>query len=299
MGTSKLVLGALLSALCLTGCNEKPQFVVKLSKLDPSFDTLFVNSTLLQPNRGPGGPKEITFDLKPYSAAGSFDFGLTLDIPSSDSETHRTGSVEMAFVSAGCVRKIVSVHLDGNFGVASPIVTVEVPLTADPKDGPKYTDIPIDGKQACYQMRRPLITALQREITGPYGAPKTTLVVYGWGLLGGTTAKAQLALARPLDAACTAAMISCSTWDQSPDLPIGTGEQRSTTRLPVDIGIFTNTLSPLLRKVGSLLPAVLNNLSFLAEAKPGNMSTAIFPFKVTVTTTVDGKPNTDTFSEYP
>jgi len=299
MGTSKLVLGTLLFALCLPGCNEKPQFVLKLSKLDPSYDTLYVNSTLLTPNKGPGGAKEITFDLKPYSAAGSFDFGLTLDIPSGDSEQRRTGSVEMAFVSAGCVRKIISVRLDGNFGVASPIATVEVPLVSDPKEGPKYTDTPIDGKQACYQMRRPLITALQREITGPYGAPKTTLVVYGWGLLAGTTAKAQLALARPLDAACTLAMISCSTWDQSPDLPIGTGEQRSTTRLPVDIGIFTSTLSPLLRRVGSLLPPQLSNLSFLSEAKPGNMSTAIFPFKVTVSTTVDGKVTMDTFSEYP
>ena len=139
--------------------------------------------------------------------------------------------------------------------------------------------------------------AVQKE--GRYGAPNSKMMVYGWGLLKDTKAVGALATPAPMPSDCTMTSTPCSAWDSVP-LYVAVDDVASTTRMPLDVSPLIEKIGPLLDQFGrAILTKVMSSLSFVSGPKAKKMAPALFPFKLTVTTMVNGSESSDSFSEYP
>ena len=122
MRTAYITSGVLLLGLLQSSCSEKPHFTIRLTNLDDNIETVYVNAALDGPARGASSSSELTFDLKSYNAKGSFDFGLSFDVPPSEEDSQRTGTVDIALVGGGCIRKIIRTAVQGPTGLGAPTV---------------------------------------------------------------------------------------------------------------------------------------------------------------------------------
>lgn len=293
MRTAYITSGVLLLGLLQSSCSEKPHFTIRLTNLDDNIETVYVNAALDGPARGASSSSELTFELKSYNAKGSFDFGLSFDVPPSEESSQRTGTVDIALVGGGCVRKIIRTAVQGPTGLGAPTVRE---LNLQSPDN--FEIVPLDSREPCFKIRRPLITAVGRELGGTYGAPDSKLVLYGWGLLKGSQAEALLSPMRPVGLDCSTAVKVCAAW-QKTALAQAEGAPVSSTRLPLNATPLNAKVAPLLETVASVLPANIKPaLDFLGNAEPSRMASALFPFQITLTTTINGQPSTDCFSEY-
>ncbi len=307
MWSSRLLTGALLTTCLLTGCNETPEYRISVEQIGSSDDTLYVNATQRIPKQVSGGSTELMFDLVPHRG-GSFTFGLTFDLPTPTDEEKklgRAGLVEMAIVSGGCVTRIITANLSNPNASSTALIPLSIKLNPQPGDAITYEEVPIippdplPSPKFCYPMRRPLITSVQRQIVGRYGAPNSKMMVYGWGLLKDTKAVGALATPAPMPSDCTMTSTPCSAWDSVP-LYVAGDDVSSTTRMPLDVSPLIDKIGPLLDQFGRGIPTkVMSSLSFVSGPKAKKMAPALFPFKVTVTTMVNGSENSDSFSEYP
>lgn len=298
MSRSRLALGVLLATLPLTSCNEVPEYRIALQNINATDDTLYVNATLLTPKQQSGGSTELMFDLKPYRNT-EFTFGLTLDLAATDQTAKsRTGLVEMAFVSNGCITRIITVSLSNPTNNSKALIGLPIALNPAAGTTPAFTEIPIEPPTgaSCYQIKRPVVTAVHRDIAGPYGNPTSILRIYGWGLLNGTTATA--VLASPLPATgidCT--KFPCTAWN-TVSLKVHQNAAASTTELPLDTTPLNDTVGPLLDQFAQGQTGMNRNaLSFVSGPQAKKMATALFPFKVTVSTPVNGATATADYSE--
>lgn len=278
----------LLLGLVLGGCDERPQFTVKITDLDSSVDTLFVNAAIESPVGSNTDRTDLTFDLSGHLTNGAFDFGLVLKSSMQSPDSRIRGFADLALVGKGCVKQIRRVRLDGPTVIGTP-TTLSISYIADPTTDD--TVVPLDSRTACYTLKQPLITSIQREMVGSYGDPKTRLVLFGWGFFKQTTATAQLAFP---NSGCGTV---CSSWD-TVTLPLDKSSSFSTTRMAFDASPLNAKLAPVLDVfTAALPPPISKSLSVLSTSKPKSMVTAIFPVKVTLTDTTTGK--NDTFSEWP
>ena len=278
----------LLLGLVLGGCDPRPQFTVKITDLDSSVDKLFVNAGLEYPVGSNANSTEQTFDLSGHLTNGAFDFGLVLKSSTESSDSRVRGFADLALVGKGCVKQIRRVRLDGPTGVGTP-TALSISYVADPNKDDSV--VPLDPRTACYSLKRPLITSIQREMVGSYGNPKTRLVLLGWGFYKQTTATAQLAFP---NSGCGTV---CSSWD-TVTLPFDESSSFSTTRMAFDASPLNAKLAPVLDVFTAALPPVISkSLSVVSTSKPKSMVTAIFPIKVTLTDPTTGE--NDTFSEWP
>lgn len=283
--TAPLVLIGLLLGSC-----TRPQFTITIAGLNDTVDTLYVNAALESPAQSNSNTDELTFDLKPYTASGSFDFGLVLNPPKTESGGYNVGFVDLAFTSGSCIKQIRRIHIDGNPPLLTPPVSVTVKFTPETFQD-QNTVVPIDTRSGCITMKRPLITSVQREIVGIYGTPETRLVLSGWGLTKGTKVKAKLALPNK---GCGE---FCSAWEPA-DLTFDEKSSFSTTRMAFGAAPLTAKVSPLLEALTQSPPIPLEQtLVQVNNAKTKAMTTAVFSFSVTATSP-DGLVS-DTFSEWP
>ena len=277
MGTRTIRQAMLLLPLLSTSCWDRPQFVLVLDGLDASYKKLYVSATLTTPGSdgssggGPGNASTQTvFDLN--GTSGSFDFGLTLDVPSNANEQGRVGVAELMFADDKCIERIVTVPLSGTKNGALTKYTVNL-------------------------IQRPVITAVTRELNGTWGSAVSRLKIHGWGFVKGTTVSARVASGRPDTVMCGTLGVQCSAWDDT-DMSKSISEA-TTTHITVDLKDFTPKLAPAILTLGKILPPQVSKLGFLTDARPANMATALFPFSVAVTATADGQTKSDTYAEFP
>ena len=276
----------LLLGLSQAGCTDRPQFTLKITDLDGSVDKLYVNAGLEYPVDSNANSKELVFDLAGQIVSGSFDFGLILDSTTKASDGRVRGFADLALVGGGCIKQIRRVRLDGPTGIGTP-TAVSLSFTADPSKDDSV--VPLDPRTACYEIKRPLITSIQRELVGTYGSPRSRLVLLGWGFYKQTTAKAQLAFDNALCAA------PCALWNEVA-LPFDDSSSFSTTRMAFDASPLNAQFAPLFDRVASVIPTSFGpGLSALSGAKPKSMASALFPLTVTIRDAATG--TSDTFSE--
>jgi len=306
MGTRTIRQAMLLLPLLSTSCWDRPQFVLVLDGLDASYKKLYVSATLTTPGSdgssggGPGNASTQTvFDLN--GTSGSFDFGLTLDVPSNANEQGRVGVAELMFADDKCIKRIVTVPLSGTKNGALTKYTVNLKPAAG--EAPQFEEVPImpvgsnGSAKSCYPIQRPVITAVTRELNGTWGSAVSRLKIHGWGFVKGTTVSARVASGRPDTVMCGTLGVQCSAWDDT-DMSKSISEA-TTTHITVDLKDFTPKLAPAILTLGKILPPQVSKLGFLTDARPANMATALFPFSVAVTATADGQTKSDTYAEFP
>ncbi|MBL8636127.1 MAG: hypothetical protein JNM40_23070 [Myxococcales bacterium] len=300
MSHHRLVLGALCSLLCITSCNETPEFRVELQGIGSGEDTLYVNVSLTSPAKGAGGVNELSFDVRNHQG-GTFTFGLTLDFGDVADSEHRRGTLDLMLASGGCIHRIFSAPITNDTGRKTALQVLTLNLQTPAESESELRPIPIvtpkpGTTDTCYPIKRPTITAIEREITGAYGATNSKLVVYGWGLLRGTTATGQLPTTVPVSCPPNAAMCQ-SAWNPV-SMGLATSDSASTVRLPLDTTALSKQVGPLLDIFGRGLTGDLTtSLQFLSREQTQKMAAGMFPFKVTVTTPVGSANQTDSYTE--
>lgn len=300
MSHLKLLSGALCSLLCLTSCNETPEFRISLTGIDATEDTLYVNVSLANPTNKVGGIQELTFDVR-NRPDGAFTFGLTLDLSEDVASQGRKGTLDLMLASGGCIHRIFSAPLQNDSASTTALLSLTLNLSVpDSSDPPLRTIRMVTPKpgttDTCYPVRRPTITALEREISGVYGSTTNKLVVYGWGLLSGTTVIGQLPTSAP--ATCPSSKDCRTPWNPLA-MTSPFGDNASTVRLPLDTNALSKQLSPLIGVINMNLPSEYSGtLQFLSRDQTQNMAASVFPLQVTVTTPVGDTMQTDTYSEY-
>lgn len=291
MWLSKNVTWVCLLGLFLLGCYDRPHFTLKLSGISDKAETLYVNAALLDPKAINGTEeKELTFDLKPYRAKGEFDFGVTLELKEKITDGIPKAFIDMAFVDGQkCVLAIHRVYVEGPGGWGAPTAVERNIGAPRPEHSeeviPMYVGKGNANTSPCFRFKRPLVTAVHRQIAGRFGDPKSNVIVYGWGLYQGTSVDAKF---------CTAPG-SCG----QRTLPYVGAASPSTTQMSFDATPMADLVQPVISLVATLVaPAFASSYplvgDYLRNIKAQTMSPALFPFIYTVKTP-DG---TDTWDEY-
>lgn len=300
MSHRRLLLGALCSILCFTSCNETPEFRVELQGIDSSEDTLYVNVSLTSPAKGAGGVNELSFDVRSHQG-GTFTFGLTLDFGDVPDSTHRKGTLDLMLASGGCIHRIFSAPIVNETGNKKALQVLTLNLQTPGDSESELRPIPIvtpkpGTTDTCYPVKRPTITAIEREITGSYKSISNKLVVYGWGLLNGTMVTGQLPTTAPTS--CSMSDSNCMNAWNPVTLDAAQNDALSTVRLPLNTAALSKQVAPLIDFFGRGLPSALaSSLPFLSREQTQQLAAGMFPFKITVTTPVGSATQTDSYVE--